>query len=618
MRDETTSTRHQPAGRIAFLAVAAIAALGVLAAPAAAAPALSIPAYKITSNLPAAPPVLGFPFTPATVPDDGPSSLLAGSNPSAGSYEAFAYTNGTEDVMTALTNFTPGLLGNPESVSKCPEAVLQAGGAACPPDSLIGTSRLETVINPPGFTGPSFNGKFYNAELLGNEPGRLAAVTFTSPTTFLVSSIPFYITPRPGGDYGLTGVLSNIDRLTSSGLQVSALSFLINSSTKYVRNPTSCKAQASSGEAVGYDDPTTITGPPFTFTTTGCDAVPFGPTVSMSVGDRGTTKFNGNPPLTVKITQPAGTQADIQNTKILLPIELNTNNPAYKLCSQAQADANACPANSKFGGAVAKSPFLHDPVSGPVYLIQQTASSLPGLLIDLNGRVHAKIQTSTTLVGGKQIQSLTTNAPQLPISELSVSLNGGKNTGVFLNRSDLCFASGSTSKFKTVTAETTLDGWNGKSAGKKTVTVQVNGCGPAVSDKLTGATGGRPSLSVTATKPPANTNMKELTLKLSSNLRLVKSKLGSGVSGTASANLGKASFTYVNSHTLKVTGLPAAGAAKVALKLRKGAIRISTHSKRLLNRGKSRTFKVKARQTPVSGKPTSTLSKFKVKGKKRK
>ena len=617
MRDETTSTRHRPVGTIGFLIGAVIMVMGAVAAPAVAAPAMSIPAYKITSNLPPAPPALGFPFTPATVPDDGPSTFTAGANPSAGSYETFAYTNGTEDVMQALTNFAPGLLGNPESVSKCPEAVLQAGGAACPPDSVIGTSRLETVINPPGFTGPSFNGTFYNAETLGNEPGRLAAVTFTSPTTFLVSSIPFYITPRAGGDYGLTGVLSNIDRLTAQGLQVSALSFIINASTKYVRNPTSCKAQSSTGTAVGYDDPTTITGPPYTFTTTGCDTVPFGPTVSMSVGDRGTTKFNGYPPLTFKISQPAGTQADIQNVKVLLPIELNTNNPAYKLCTQAQADADSCPANSKFGGAVATSPFLHDKVSGPVYLVQQTASSLPGLLINLNGRVHAKIQTSTTLVGGKQIQSLTANSPQLPISELSLQLNGGKNTGVFLNRSDLCFASGSTSKFKTVKADTTVDGWNGKTTGKKTITVPVNGCGPAVSDKLSGANGSRPSLSVTATKPSANSNFKELSVELSDNLKLVKSKLGTGVSGTASANLGKASFKYVNSHTLQVTGLPAAGAAKVVVKLRKGAIRVSSHSKRLLNKGKSRNFKVRVRQTPLSGQKTSTLSEFKVKGKKK-
>ena len=59
----------------------------------------------------------------------------------------------------------------------------------------------------------SLAGTVYNAEPIGNEPGRLGVVTPTGPSTRLVSSIPFYITPRGGGDYGLTGVLSDVNRL---------------------------------------------------------------------------------------------------------------------------------------------------------------------------------------------------------------------------------------------------------------------------------------------------------------------------------------------------------------------------------------------------------------------
>ena len=192
MRDETTSTRHRPVGTIGFLIAAVIMVLGAVAAPAVAAPTVSVPAYKITSDLPPAPTPAGFPFTPAAVPSNGPSSLTAGANPSAGSYETFAYTNGTEDLKTALTNFAPGLLGNPESVPKCPESALQAGGGACPAGSLIGTSRLETVIaGTSRFRPASFNGIFYNAEPLGNEPGRLARRDVHRGGPFLVSSIPF-------------------------------------------------------------------------------------------------------------------------------------------------------------------------------------------------------------------------------------------------------------------------------------------------------------------------------------------------------------------------------------------------------------------------------------------
>ncbi|MGH2978448.1 MAG: hypothetical protein ACRDLQ_02265, partial [Solirubrobacterales bacterium] len=291
-----------------FLIVVAVA-LACLATSGVAAAAVTIDSYKITSDMPSA---------SGSTPADGPSTFQAGANPAAGSWSTFTYPNAAEDLKTALTNFAPGLLGNPESVPKCPEAALQAGGAACPAGSKIGNSRLDVVVAGTLFepAGP-FIGDFYNAEPLGNEPGRLAAVTMT-PAGPLVSSIPFEITPRGGGDYGLTGTLTDINRLPpalfGADLQVRALGFVINADTKYVRNPTSCQFGFSTGQAAGYDDPTFVDGPPFGFPTTGCDQVPFRPAITMEIGDRGTTGFNGYPPLKVNITQPFG-DADQKGNK---------------------------------------------------------------------------------------------------------------------------------------------------------------------------------------------------------------------------------------------------------------------------------------------------------------
>ncbi len=110
---------------------------------------------------------------------------------------------------------------------KCPEAALQAG--TCPAAGTIGTSRLDAVVAGTTTVAASLAGTVYNAEPLGNEPGRLGVVTPTGPATRLVSSIPFYITPRGGGDYGLTGVSSDVNRLPwppfgGANLQVQALS----------------------------------------------------------------------------------------------------------------------------------------------------------------------------------------------------------------------------------------------------------------------------------------------------------------------------------------------------------------------------------------------------------
>src|SRR3954469_4988 len=176
VRDEPTWSERVKRTRIACAAiVVAAAALSVLASPATA--AVSVSSYSITANMPASP----------TPPNPGPSTVAAGAHPDAGSFSTFGYPNTTEDLKTAITHFGPGLLGNPESVPKCPEATLQLGNAATTAamcaSSIIGTSRLDV----PGFA--SFQGTLYNAELIGDEPGRLAAVTNAGPLGTLVSSI---------------------------------------------------------------------------------------------------------------------------------------------------------------------------------------------------------------------------------------------------------------------------------------------------------------------------------------------------------------------------------------------------------------------------------------------
>jgi hypothetical protein len=551
------------------------------AGPAAA--AVSITSFQITADMPSSP----------TPPTNGPSTVQAGANPDAGSFSTFAYPDGTEDLQAAITNFGPGLLGNPESVPKCPEAALQAGGSACPPGSLIGSSRLD--ISQPA----SFPGQLYNAELLGTEPGRLAAVTNAGPLGIIVSSIPMTITPRGGGDYGLTGTLTNISRL-APGLQVTALGFMINgAANKYVRNPTSCELNLSTAEAAGYVDPTVVGGPGYAFTTTGCRQLPFGPKVAVTVGDRGSTAFNKFPPFVFKYTQAPG-EADIMGNKLTLPIELNSNNTAYTLCSPAQADADNCPAASKFGWVTADSPFLSEASQGPIYLFQQTTTSLPGLLLDFRGRVHAKVVTKTSFVNRKQIQSLVLNAPQLPVSDITVALDGGRKTGAFLNREDLCFKGNSTTRFNSVTGLIKSYGWNEKQTGDQKYTATVNGCGPAVKAGLHSATGSRPSLAVTVTKHPDAPNFKKLELTLGKNLTLVKSKLGS-------------SLHYVSSHKLEVTRLPGAGATHFTIRLRNGAVHVGKRSRSVLRRGKSKSFTVQVTPTPVSGKGTATKAKFRVK-----
>jgi hypothetical protein len=218
-------------------------------------------------------------------------------------------------------------------------------------------------------------------------------------------------------------------------------------------------------------------------------------------------------------------------------------------------------------------------------------------------------------VNSKQIQSLVLNAPQLPVSDLTVALNGGRKTGVFLNREDLCFKGSSTTKFNSVTGLVKSYGWNGKQTADQKFIAAVNGCGPAVKAGLKGATGSRPRFSATVTRHPDAPSFKELELTLSKNLSLSRPRLDRG--GSASASADGLSLEFVSSHKFRVTGLPTAGGGKVTIRLRGGAVRVSKKSRKSLRRGKRKSFSVKVSPTPVSGKGTSTKSKFAVTGKRR-
>ena len=181
-----------------------------------------------------------------------------------------------------------------------------------------------------------------------------------------------------------------------------------------------------------------------------------------------------------------------------------------------------------------------------------------------------KIQTTTQLVNNKLIQSLTTDSPQLPVSALTVALNGGKTTGVFQNRSDLCFNRQLDEEVQHRQRVRKADGLERqgdrrREAGRRSRRLRAE-CDQRRVSRPTGTT---PKLTVTTRRHPDSPKMKELTVTLGSNLSLVRSKLDNS-SGSVAA-LGAKSFEYVDRHTLKVTGLPSGGASRVTPRLRDGA-----------------------------------------------
>jgi hypothetical protein len=447
-----------------------------------------------------------------------PAARDAGASVNASSSTSLAYSNITEDVKKTIGHFAAGMIANPEAVPHCPQAQYLAD--SCPADTLIGSAAGEIDALPNTHTTVSVSGRIFNQELLADEAGRLGIILDTTPTKTLLTA-PFYV--RSNGDYGLDGVLDDLPRsLTSTGLvgntQIDKLSFTlfgIVNGRKFTRAPTNCALHVSTGEAIGYDDPTPVTnGPVSSYTPTNCDKLTFKPSFSMTVGSKGTTGERKHPPLSVHVAQ-AASEGGIASNAVTLPFELGPNLAAFDvLCTTAQLAASACPGGSKVGTTKANSAFVANPLTGPVYLVQQPGVILPALVADLRGRVHVQLTIATAILGGRLIKSTVTGVPDLPVSTFDLDLDGGAGSPLE-NKFDLCHKG---SKVRTMRADVSFTGQNGAKVASKP-RLHVPGCGPGVSAKLRHARQARPMLSVKVKSHPDGGKLSRFKLTLPKQLR---------------------------------------------------------------------------------------------------
>jgi hypothetical protein len=516
----------------------------------------------------------------------------AGASVNASSFTTLTYDNLTDDVKKTIGHFAPGMLANPETVPHCPQAQWLAD--ACPADTLIGSS--EAVIN--GLVVEK--GRIYNQELLADEAGRLGIIV-DAATGKLFLTAPFYV--RTGSDYGLDGILDDIPRLTP-GTQITKLSFTLFGTVNgrnFTRGPTSCSLKVSTGEAFAYEHTDAVSGPSSSYTPTGCDKLPFKPTFDISLGSRGTTGFNRNPPLVVKVTQQPG-EAGVLGNGVTLPPLLTPDTANFKaICTQAQLAASNCPAGAKVGNTSATSPFLATPLSGPVWLTQQSGSGLPALVADLRGRVPVKITIATSFPGNKQVKSTVTNVPDLPIGSFTLALDGGA-TGPLANKGDLCFRSdSSSSRFRTLRADVTFSGHNGANT-RSTPRISVEGCGPALSGSIRRARRSKPRISLAVRRHPDGEKIARAEVVLPRELRLVRKKAGRRIFGDASGRLTSSAFSVRGSRKLRVSRLPRGGVASLSVKLRAGSVRSTRKLRRALARRRSKALRFAVVVTDAAGK----------------
>jgi hypothetical protein len=396
------------------------------------------------------------------------------------------------------------------------------------------------------------------------------------------------------GDFGLDVVLAdNLPRIIGGiPIRLRTTGVTIDRSN-FIRNPTACGQLQLGATFTSLEGTEKVANA--SYQATGCAALPFSPKLRFVVS--GEMKKDGHPTLEAILTQPSG-QANIAKSRVVLPDVIRPELAALQrpgaICTQTQVANRSCPASSQVGVAKATTPLLPEPLSGPVYLVQQVGSPLPKLVVFLDGRVSIRLEAQNELQSLKIVNRFD-SLPDLPVSSFALTINGGKN-GILRNFQDLCK--------KDTKGEVTFTAHSGKTAADRPLIetpLDTPGCtstaAPRASLKLRGVASGRPALTMRVRRGPSGSKLGALSLALPRSLQVSSSKARKGVIVRSARKLTRSQWRLTRKGVLSLRRLPKAGVDSITVVFRKGVLK----SRGVLRkkRGRKRPVAFKLRVTDV-------------------
>jgi hypothetical protein len=397
--------------------------------------------------------------------------LLAGSrDTAAGAFSPFTIKIGREEssqrISTISTTLPAGLLAKLAGVPYCPDATIaaiptgegtgsgQAASPSCPAASQVGVVHASVGA---GMPFPVDTGKAYLAGPYKGAPLSVAAVVPALAGPFDLGNVVVRaaLAVNPANAQVTVSTDPIPQFLAGIPLDLRALEVDIDRS-QFTLNPTSCDPTAVSGSATSVQDTTAQLSQ--RFQVGGCANLGFKPKISLSL--KGRTTRAQHPALTAAVSYPkSGAYSSIAKASVLLPHSeflenAHLNNP----CTKAQFAANACPVKSVYGHAVAYSPLLDKPLSGPIYL-RTSSHGIPDLVAHLRGQITIDLVGRIDSVH-QAIRTTFEGVPDAPVSKFVFSLDGGRK-GLLVNSTNLCVG-------KHV-ATVAFDAHNGKVADSKSV-----------------------------------------------------------------------------------------------------------------------------------------------------
>lgn len=402
------------------------------------APAESSSTFNVTSGPNGSPCQNPLPFTP---------ELTAGSiNIQAGATSPLTMTmtrqDGQQNLKAVELHMPPGIAGVLSSVKLCGEADANAG--TCGPESLIGHTIVSVGLGGDPYsvtggrvyiTGP-YKGAPYGLSIVNPAkagPYDLGQVIVRAKLAIDPTTAAITVTTDHSGPYAIPQILDGIP------LQIKHVNVTIDRNA-FTFNPTNCNPMKITGRLVSAEGSTSAVAVPFQVTN--CRALSFEP--KLTAGASGKASRSNGTSLNVKLSYPSnafGKDANIAKVKVELPPQLPSRlTTLQQACPDTTFEANpaSCPAASRVGSAVARTPILPVPLTGPAYFVSHGGAKFPELVIVLQGYGVTVYLNGETFISKAGVTSSTfRTVPDVPVGSFELHLPSGPYSALGAN-GDLC------------------------------------------------------------------------------------------------------------------------------------------------------------------------------------
>jgi hypothetical protein len=393
-------------------------------------------------------------------------------------------TDGQPYLSGVSATLPPGLLAYIADVPQCAE--VQAAAGTCSAASQIGHTSARSG---PGSAPLALTGTVSLTGPYGGGPFGLSIVVPTAGQAGpydlgdVVVRAGIFIDPVDGHATVKTDPLPTIIdgfplRLRQVGVSIDRANFTVN--------PTNCDKQQVSVLATAVGGASA--SPSVLFQVGGCGALPLAPKLALTLSGKGQTTDGKHPGVHAVVTQTPG-QANLKKVQVALPLSLALDpDNAQALCEFTDGSKidPACPKASIVGKAVARTPILDQPLTGPVYFVKNVRKdpksgrdirTLPKLVIPLTGENGVRLNlVGTSNVVGNRLVTTFDNIPDAPVSDFTLDIDGGKSGILVVSGTDICKA--------TQIADQQVDGQNAKVI-DSAIYIQTPSCALKVLSKKT-------------------------------------------------------------------------------------------------------------------------------------